>query len=114
MSTPARLRCTLYGLLALAALIGTQTELIRHFRHYGTLRTFLTDPFVNPASSFLTIDVGAVAVVALIFMVAESRRLGLPRAWLYVALTFIVAISVAFPLFMIERERGLARRPDAA
>lgn len=114
MSSLPRLRCALYGLLAIAALVGTQTELIRHFQHHGTIRTFVTDPFVNPAASFLTIDVGAVAVVALIFMVAESRRLGLPRVWLYVALTFIVAISVALPLFMIERERHLASRPEQA
>ena len=108
MSSSSRLRCLLYGTVALAAFIGTQTEVVRHFRHRGTIRTFLTDPVVNPAASFLTIDVLAVAVVALIFMVAESRRLGLPRVWLYVALTFIVAISVALPLFMIERERHLA------
>jgi hypothetical protein len=107
-----RLRCALYATVALLALIGTQTELFRHFHRHGTVATFLTDPVVNPAASFLTIDVVAVAVVALIFMVAESRRLGLPRLWLYVALTFVVAISVALPLFMIERERHLATHPE--
>lgn len=111
MSSSARLRCIAYGAVALAAFIGTQTELVRHFRHHGTIHSFLTDPVVNPAASFLTIDVVAVAVVALIFMLAESRRLGLPRVWLYVSLTFIVAISVALPLFMIERERHLANAP---
>jgi hypothetical protein len=29
-------------------------------------------------------------------------------AWLYVALSFGVAISVMFPLFLIARERALA------
>jgi hypothetical protein len=104
----SRLRCLAYGAVALAALIGTQIELVRHFRHHGTLLTFLTDPFTNPAASFLTIDVIAVAIAALAFMVFETRRLGLPRLWLYIVLTFIVAISVAFPLFLIERERHLA------
>jgi hypothetical protein len=112
MSSASRLRCLVYGVVALAALVSTQIELVRHFRHGGDLGSFLTDPFVNPASSFLAIDIIAVATAAIAFMIFETRRLGLKRLWLYVALTFLLAISVSFPLFLIERERHLASAPQ--
>jgi hypothetical protein len=42
-------------------------------------------------------------------MVAEARRLGVRFVWLYVILGFAIAISVTFPLFLIARERRLAK-----
>jgi hypothetical protein len=42
-------------------------------------------------------------------MVTEARRLGIRFVWLYVLLGFAVAISVTFPLFLIARERRLAK-----
>ena len=42
-------------------------------------------------------------------MVVEGRRLRVPGWWAYVALVFLVAASVAFPLFLIARTRVLAR-----
>src|SRR5690606_13824714 len=38
----------------------------------------------------------------------EARRLGMRTWWLYVAITFVVAFAVAFPLFLLARDRRLA------
>ena len=37
-------------------------------------------------------------------MVVEARKLGIKFVWLYVAAAYIVAISAAFPVFLIARE----------
>jgi heme/copper-type cytochrome/quinol oxidase subunit 2 len=42
-------------------------------------------------------------------MVVEARKLRVSFVWLYVILGFAIAISVTFPLFLIARERRLAK-----
>lgn len=99
------LLCAGYVAVAVAALVGTQTALVRHVADGRSATEALTDTVATPAAAFVTIDLLAVAAAALVFMVVESRRLRLPRLWLYLLLTFTVAISVAFPLFLVERQR---------
>ena len=41
-------------------------------------------------------------------MVLEARRIGLRFVWAFIAVGFAIAISVAFPLFLIAREVRLA------
>jgi hypothetical protein len=53
-----------------------------------------------------------VAVVALIFMVAEGRRLQMRFLWIYVVLSLTIAISVALPAFLVARQLLLADRRD--
>jgi Protein of unknown function DUF2834 len=96
-----------YLLLAAVALVGTQTTLAFHFAEGGDFGSFLTDPLVNPASTFFVVDVLVVALAALAFLLTEGRRLGMRHLWVYVALTFVVAISVAFPLFLAARQAKL-------
>ena len=43
-------------------------------------------------------------------MLLEARRLSMRGVWLYVLLGVFVAISAAFPAFLIHRERALAAR----
>lgn len=102
-----------YVAAALAALVATQWALIEHFRGGGDLSSFLTDPFVNPAATFLTLDALIVAFAALVFMIVEGRRLGMRWLWVYVVLVFAVAVSVAFPLFLAARHLTVARRGAA-
>ena len=71
----------------------------------GAMTDLLT---ANPVVGFVGIDLGVVALVAVVFMVVEGRRLRIPW-WVYVALVFLVAVSVAFPLFLIARTRVLAK-----
>jgi hypothetical protein len=73
---------------------------------------FVEQTRVNPASRSITVDIGLFLLAAAAFMVIEARRLGVRFVWLYVALGFLVAISVTFPLFMIARELRLSRQPE--
>jgi hypothetical protein len=55
-----------------------------------------------------------VLFAAFVLMVIEARRLGIRHVWIYMALSFVVALSVAFPLFLIARQRRLARLAAAS
>jgi hypothetical protein len=48
------------------------------------------------------------------WMVLEARRLGIRHVWVYVLLSFPIAISVMFPLFLAARERALASQTTTA
>ena len=60
------------------------------------------------ASRSISVDLALFCLAAMTFMILEARRLGIRYVWAYIALGFIVAISVTFPLFLIARERHMA------
>jgi hypothetical protein len=62
----------------------------------------------NHATTSITVDIFLLCVAAMIWMVVEARRLGVRFVWAYVLLSFPIAISVTFPLFLVARERALA------
>lgn len=75
-----------------------------------TAQEFLTVGFTGSSLlGSLASDFWVGSSAALIFMIVEGRRLQLPRLWLYVALTFLVAWAFSFPLFLFMRERRLTR-----
>jgi hypothetical protein len=102
--------CAAYAALALAALIGTQLAVLGFIRESdnGGLTGFLDVAFANPATTFMSLDATFVAVTALVFMLAEGWRIGMRRLWVYVLLTFGLAISVALPVFLLVRQLHLA------
>ena len=99
--------CAVYAVVGLAALVGTQVVLVQYMTSEGG--SLFDDVVANGAATFSLIDLLAVAVIALVFMIAEGRRLGMRFLWVYVVLTFAVAISVALPLFLIARQVHLAK-----
>lgn len=113
MTRAETIRCWIFGAIALAALIGTQWTLVDYIAGSGGLGEFLEATVDGHAAVFLTIDLLAVAVAATVFMVVEGRRIQLPWLGLYVALVFLVAVSVAFPLFLLARTRRLAAARDS-
>jgi hypothetical protein len=110
MSRVDKTLCVIYGLAAAVALVGTQWTLVAFLRSDENDWTAMTDRLTaNPVVGFVGIDLGVLALVAVVFMVVEGRRLGVRWWGVYVALTFLVAASVAFPLFLIARTRVLAK-----
>lgn len=100
-----------YAAFAVLALVGTQWALLDFLRSDPhDMRALVDGITANPAAGFVSIDLGVVALVAVVFMVVEGRRLGIRWWWAYVALVFVVAVSVAFPLFLLARTRTLAGR----
>lgn len=71
---------------------------------------YLSGWFANPASSSAAVDVIVVALVVCLFLVVETRRLGMNHAtWVLLPLTFAVAVAFTFPLFLALRELHLRR-----
>ena len=104
--------CAVYAVLGLIALVGTQVVLFAVHSSTATAASSTTW-WRTAAATFMVIDLLAVAFVALVFMVAEGRRLGMRFLWVYVLLTFLVAISVSLPLFLIVRQVHLAKERTA-
>jgi len=97
-----------YLVLALIGLIGTWTF---NALAIVQLRNFAGD-WVNsgPAVSSLTVDLLVAAVAGSILIIAESRRVGLRRGWIYVVLAGLTAYAFVFPLFLAMRQRALTKR----
>jgi hypothetical protein len=67
----------------------------------------------GPAVSSIGVDLLVVAIAGVVFIVVESRRLGMKRAWLYIVLSAVTAFAFTFPLFLAMRERRMrALRAD--
>jgi hypothetical protein len=108
--------CTVYGLIALAALIATWSQNLAYFGNpadfVSALGAFLVDLKVNPAARSIAADIALVFLAAAIFMVIEARKHGVRFVWAYILGGMFIAISVTLPLFLIARELRLAT-PDA-
>lgn len=106
---PDRIIVGAYVALAVVALVATQVTLVVLLRDGAG--DVVGDLTADPSVVFATLDLLLVAAAGLVFIVLEGRRIGLRRWWVYVVLTFAVAISVALPLFLAHRQLLLARKP---
>ena len=62
----------------------------------------------------LSADLTIVAIAVVVFMITESRRIGMKRVWLYILLSGVTAMAFTFPLFMAMRARRLGELAVAA
>lgn len=58
------------------------------------------------AAAFVT-DLLCVVLVALIWIVVESKKLGMKSSWVYVVLTLLFGLAGPLPLFLYQREKFL-------
>jgi len=66
------------------------------------------------ASAFLTIDIAIVWLVYMIWVVGDATKIGLgaKTGWVFLALSFL-GTCFAFPLYLVWRERHLAKSGQA-
>jgi hypothetical protein len=107
----------IYAGIAVLALVATWRQnigfMLEADRGFASgLVDFWPALLVNRATTSVTVDIFLFALAAVIWMVTEARRLEIPYVWAYVLLSFAVAISVTFPLFLAARERRLAALAD--
>lgn len=117
MTTQQRWLIGFYAVVAVVALWATWGQNLQYVwatGEFSALNKFLPDLRANPAARSIAVDIGLFLLAAVAFMVIEARRLGVRWVWLYVLFSFLIAISVTFPLFMIARELRLApaNKPD--
>jgi hypothetical protein len=105
MPTSRKVLCGVYGAIAVAALIATWSQTLAYSdKPAQSLLNFWNDSKVTPASRSLSADLLLLSLAAMILMVIEARKHGVKFVWLYIVGGFAIAISVAFPLFLIARE----------
>jgi len=63
----------------------------------------------TPISAFAWSDVVVTALAVVVFVLVEGRRIALPGLWRPL-LALLVGPSLSLPLFLLLRERHLARR----
>jgi hypothetical protein len=99
--------CAVYVAIALVALVATWSQNILFFNGGGSFFGFWEATKANPASRSITVDIALLLLSVAILMVIEARRVGVKYVWAYILAGFLVAISVAFPLFLLARELRL-------
>ena len=72
--------------------------------------SFVRDNYVNPSSASIMNDIAVVCVVFFFWSFFEAKKLGMRFWWAYIPLTLVIAIAVAFPVFLLMRERALQRQ----
>ena len=87
---------TLYAVLAIPGFLLPMSQLFRGIDPFAL--------FASPISSMFAFDLIVACVVFWIFVIAERHRV--KRAWVYIALTLLVGLSFALPMFLLARERG--------
>lgn len=80
------------------------------------LPSFFLDSYNSgSAAAFLTIDILAVWIVFMVWVVGDAIKIGLGArwGWIFVALSF-VGTCFAFPLYLVLRERHVDRQGGTA
>lgn len=77
------------------------------FEHGFNPSLFVGELFANRIAAFFGIDVILSAVVLLIFVSAEGRRLGLRLLWLPIVAAVTVGVCLGLPLFLYQRQAHL-------
>lgn len=111
MTISRKALCLFYALIGLTALVGTWGNNLQYasLGFLGANLHFWQETLATPASRSITVDILFLALAATTWMLLEARRLGMRGAWLYIVFGTLIAISFTFPLFLINRERALAR-----
>ena len=102
-----RLRHRYLGLCIIGAIL-PYSQLIPWIATHGLDFTlFFQELFSTRISGFFAMDVIVSAVVLVIFILSEGRRLDLSLLWLPILATLLVGVSLGFPLFLYLRQRKL-------
>jgi hypothetical protein len=72
------------------------------------LALFVHELFANRISAFFGMDVLVSAVVLIVFMRVERRRVVIRFRWLPIVALLLVGVSLALPLFLYLRESATA------
>jgi Na+/serine symporter len=106
--------CWIYGLIAFGALVATWSQNIRFFGGEGNggLGDFIDGMYENAAAASISNDLLFMLIAAFVLMAVEARRLRIRHLWVYYLGSFLIAVSVMFPLFLLARELRLAERDE--
>ena len=94
-----------YIIIALSALIATWYHNILFMKTSPNgLLGFINGVYANHAAASIANDVLFLGIAVNILMIVEAKRLGIKYVWIYILLSFVVAISVMAPIFLAFRQ----------
>lgn len=96
---------TIYFILCLLGVALPLSQLAPWLLQHGLNTTLLIEEaFGDRISAFAWLDVVVSAVVVLIFIVWEGRRIGMNKLWVPIVGLFSIGVSLGLPLFLLLRE----------
>jgi len=101
----------LYLVFALIGLLLPYSQFLPWIvEHPGlNMAVFISDLFANRISAFFAMDVIVSAIVLILLIQSEGKRLRMRLLWLPTIGTLIVGVSLGLPLFLYLREVTLDR-----
>lgn len=106
---------SLYALLAVAGFIVPNVLVFQESVETGNILLWL-DPaatlggmFGNRIAAAFVTDLLFVVLVALVWIVIESKRLNMKNSWVYIVLTLLFGLAGPLPLFLYQREKALGK-----
>ena len=73
-----------------------------------SLSVFIRDSYATLASTSVANDIIVVGLAFLVWSWIEAKRLQMRHWWFYAVLSLTVALALAFPLFLLMRERKIS------
>ncbi|WP_068076024.1 DUF2834 domain-containing protein [Novosphingobium lentum] len=116
---PTTAKHSLYVVFAVASLLAVWPHAFAWMQEGGNilnLPSFFIDSYRSGnAAAFLTIDIVVAWITFMIWVVGDAARIGLGArwGWIFLALSFL-GTCFAFPLYLVMRERHLARQGQVA
>ncbi|HEY2138597.1 MAG TPA: DUF2834 domain-containing protein [Chthoniobacterales bacterium] len=77
------------------------------FDHGLNVTLLCQELFANRIGAFFAFDVIVSALVLILFITTEGRRMAVPLLWLPIVATLVVGVSLGLPLFLFLRQRQL-------
>jgi hypothetical protein len=74
-----------------------------------SITNFIAQTVTTLPAKSISADISVVATTFLIWMVYEARKLKMKHWWLFIPLTFLIAIAFTFPIFLFFRERKIRK-----
>jgi hypothetical protein len=93
----------LYVVIAAVALVWTQWLVFEMVQSGVSASGAWEAMTANATAQFMSVDLIGVFLAAMTFMIVEGRRLRVTLWWIYPLIGLTIAISVAFPLFLLAR-----------
>ncbi|KQH79093.1 hypothetical protein AO501_01550 [Mycobacterium gordonae] len=115
VSASTNIRHGFYVVAGIAALLLTWPHAFEWMGHGGNILNpieFFGDAIAaGGTAAFLSIDMAIAWLVFMVWAVTDSKRIGAgPKwGWAFVALSYI-GVSMAFPFYLVFRERYIAAR----
>ena len=98
-----------YLVLCILGTVAPLSQLVPFVREHGfDGRVMIAELFSTRMGAFFAMDVVVSAIALIVFVSAESRRIGMRREWLPILATLGVGVSLGLPLFLYMREASIA------